>query len=315
MQSPRVDQGLWKPITGSPACSASLEVLNRYVEGTARDLQIIPKGHLDLEVCETVKADRIFILSFLLLVPALAEGCGGDEQLMGRAASRGFYAVDSAGRLLLEIDAFSGAATPIGNVGFQEVRGLALDPNTDILFGVDDATDYLVAIDPISGSGTPIGPVGFPSVRALAFDAKKSVLYGADADSNQLIVIDTSSGTSTPVGPLGFGTVADLAFDRLTGTLYGVTAGLCGAGAYPQLIRIDTTTGSATSVVNLWEDFRIPCTGWCTCREVTGLAFDAATGALYGISWSQLIDVEISTGECTPIGPVILGTLSGLSPL
>ncbi len=54
----------------------------------------------------------------------------------------------------------TGAATPIGPVGFSSVSGIAFHPTTGVLYavGFDGSTHVLLTIDKATGAGTTVGP-------------------------------------------------------------------------------------------------------------------------------------------------------------
>lgn len=132
-----------------------------------------------------------------------------------------------SGRRLVRIDPRTGATTPIGDIGFTEVRGLALHPRTGKLYGSDAATGALLRLDPRTGKGTRIANLA-PRPKDLG-------------------------ETITPV------TAAGLAFDPGTGSLYGASRGLMQKdkaveeldadlkrnATADRLLKIDPATGQA----------------------------------------------------------------------
>ena len=102
---------------------------------------------------------------------------------------------DGFGQVLIAIDAETGHGTAVGPLGlaiYANVRGMALDSNTGILYGSDTYHDELVTIDMATGAGTVVGPLQFQRVDGLAFDAATNTLLGTDSGlggSNQLISI------------------------------------------------------------------------------------------------------------------------------
>jgi len=124
------------------------------------------------------------------------------------------YGVDVVPQTLLRIDTASGAAIPIGTIGFKRIAGLAYDQNSDTLYGVDYDTDQLVTIDTASGVGTAVGSLGFGQVDGLAFDPYTDTLYGTDRNTAQLIVINTNTGAGTVVGRTIYPEIGGLAVIR-----------------------------------------------------------------------------------------------------
>ena len=182
------------------------------------------------------------------------------------------------------------------------VRGLAVDPVTNTVYGSDVVNDNLVTLDPLTGQASVIGPLGFGDVQGLAFDPSTGKLYGVDDATDNLIQIDTTTGAGTAIGPHGFPHVWGLAFDPVTNTLYGSKEGSSGV---VKLITIDTATGMGTNV------------GSIGFPEVWGLAFDPATNALYGskegaLGASGLITIDATTGIGQEVGPTGFGDVQGL---
>lgn len=203
---------------------------------------------------------------------------------------------------LIGINTTTGVGSSIGLVGFENIAGLAFDPNANRVYGSSiiggpfagtPNQSFLVGIDLGTGAGTLIGEIGFDRVGGLAFDPNSNTLYGVDGDSDQLITINTTTGMGTAVGALGFGTVTGLAFDPLNDVLYGVNF-------FPtaELITIDTTTEAGTAVDQIG-----------TYSGLSGLAFDTETGTPYGSNISlfnpntiELLVIEPTTGKGESVG-------------
>ena len=185
------------------------------------------------------------------------------------------------------------------------IQGLAFDSNSVTLYGTDIEQDVLVSIDSATGAATIIGDLGFGAVRGLAFDAATNTLYGIDTKSEQLITIDPITGAGTAAGgALGFPGAIALAFDSNTRTLYTATRG------FDELLSIDTTTGAATVIGSL----ALPLAG----QELSGLAFDAGTGILFGsragvtsAETHVLVSIDRATGATTEVGDMGLQKVYG----
>jgi len=201
---------------------------------------------------------RFTLLSALLLLVPLAS-----------AADPFLYTHDSS-RQLATVDVATGEVALIGDMG---------DVMTDIAFAPDGrlyAMSFftLYEVDPATGQATPIGAHGIPDGNALVF-ANQNVLYAMGADSTQLYQLNLATGTGTPLGDVGGGSAGDLAYNR--GELYVSTVSAT-------LIRIDLNPVSGTLVGNIGFP------------DVFGLA-TADDGVLYGISGTQILTVDTTTGE------------------
>lgn len=137
----------------------------------------------------------------------------------------------------------------VGNVGFDDVRGLGFNLGTGDLFGSNVATNQIIKIDTATGAGTALpGPLGFSNVQALAVDSIQDILFGiADnpgGSGQVLISINQTTGVGMQIGPLvNFDAVHGLGFNAATGQLIGSDIDAPGT-----LITIDTTTGEAMAI-------------------------------------------------------------------
>src|SRR5690606_19978461 len=115
--------------------------------------------------------------------------------------------VDSDQLVLFDFFNNPPAIAELGAVGFDEVRGLALNLATGELFGSDVATNQIIQIDPNNGTGAALGgPIGFTNVQGLGIDPFNGIMYGvADdpgGDGQVLIDINMTTGVGTLIGPV-----------------------------------------------------------------------------------------------------------------
>lgn len=215
----------------------------------------------------------------------------------------------STGIGLITIDTNTGAGSLVGPFGIQTgVWGLEFDSGNNILYG---ATNYaanpysdgqLLTISRTTGTATPVGGLIGSRVEGLAYDSVNNQLYGCTYPANNLVAISTSTGQGTVIGSTGFQNLEGLAFNPLDGKLYSVDVG---SGA---LIRIEPSIGIGTAVA------QIP-SSWV---QIRGLSFDSS-GRLYGAyqpfsgASTQLVIIDISTGQITNIGPTGYSSLEGLA--
>jgi len=135
-------------------------------------------------------------------------------------------------------------------------------------------------------------------IKGMAFDPATNTLYGINAIDGYLLTLriedDWSSfGAAREIKPTVFLSKSDLAFDPKNRMLYGLDS------TRDQLIAISPTTGYVTTIGAVGI-------------ECFGLAFDSATGVLYG-SGSQLIKIDPATGKGTVIGPLGFDDVRGLA--
>jgi hypothetical protein len=146
-------------------------------------------------------------------------------------------------------------ATKVGNTGTIQMEGVALNLETDIMYGVDNSTDpaRLKIVDKFTGMITStVGPLvdgsgeKYDNMEGLAFTFDEPyVLYGTNNPGeglSTLVTIDTSTGLVTPVGPVGYVNVECLVFGP-DGTLYGFSNG---NGLVDYFITIDINTGAGS---------------------------------------------------------------------
>jgi secreted PhoX family phosphatase len=105
---------------------------------------------------------------------------------------------------LYSIDLATGAQTPIGPTGFNDIEGLAFDAN-GTLYGVDDITNELVTCNLTTGACQTVGPlnVSFTDM-GLTFDQAGNLWMSTDAPSPETFYrVDPATGQATAVGPQG----------------------------------------------------------------------------------------------------------------
>jgi hypothetical protein len=121
--------------------------------------------------------------------------------------------------------------------------------------------------------------------------------------------MDQSGGTAAPVGPVGYDRVGDLTSDTRPGnaTLWGVRIG--GDDEIDRLLTIDPVTGAAVGALPITID-----TGGAFQGDpghMTSIAFDPASGALYGNTtvgfgapFDALYKIDPATGNADFIGRI-----------
>lgn len=161
----------------------------------------------------------------------------------------------------------------------------------------------LIAVDTETGAGTLIGPLNaFGPVTDLAF-RYDGVLFGTTGGGTKSVINIDEFGVETLVGTHIDGSVTGLEF--VGTTLYGTFIAKGGGSSPSQLVTVDQATGALTTV---------GATGF---GPIGGLAFDSATGILYGAtsgtSSGDLIKLNLETGAGTLIGSTGLGDVAALA--
>jgi hypothetical protein len=210
--------------------------------------------------------------------------------------------------VLHTLDPTTGAATFVGPFNVDGLMAsLAYDPTKDVLYGTTTASNNLYSINRSTGAATLIGSLGAELMHGLAFDPSTQTLYGTYGVSggDGLYSIDTATGAAALVGHVGFfradhlDRVVGLAVSPQTGDLYGSLGGSAGTGG---LVRIDKVTGQGQLI------------GFFT-PHIEGLAFEPATGMLYGVDNSNtrsLYTIDVTTAAARYVGSTGLANPLGL---
>ena len=205
---------------------------------------------------------------------------------------------------LYNINPNTGAATPIGAVGFNGVSAIDFS-SSGILYGVGispaSGAQELITINPATGAGTAVGATTVdPSehFQDIAFRHSDNALYGYE--DGDIYTFNITTGVATFLGnadnyPSGNG----LAFSPFD-TLYKADDS--------NLSTIDQSTGAGTVV----EPLNYATSG----DRVNGMKFDTLTGILWASvraadTSCYLANVDIDNGNVNEIGP----TQSGLTAL
>jgi uncharacterized repeat protein (TIGR01451 family) len=158
-------------------------------------------------------------------------------------------AIDGSGTDLFTVDTTTGAMTlvgPITGLGSQAyVMGLAVNPNTGLMYGIEIVSSSLVAIDKTTGAATTIGPLGYSTRfgQGLDFNAATGVLYLASIDygaggSQNMYTVDLDTGAATLIGPIGNNIIQLGAFG------IAVPSGPCGTPADQPWLSLNPTSGT-----------------------------------------------------------------------
>jgi len=237
---------------------------------------------------------------------------------------------------LVTVDAATGAATPVGAVGFERCGGIDFDAAGTLFATCERAdgsdTPVLVTIDLMTGAGTEIGPTGLnDSIGDISFRSD-GVLFAFDVANDPehtLATLDPLTGAGTVVGDSGLSAAGGnaMGFD-LADTLFHSQLT---TGPGQDLNTLDQTTGMATfvSLISPATDrFNAmdmdPATGtmYATLNEGTGgggprslatIDTVAATVAVIGVSDPSLDGIAVQP-VLAPPPPLPMGipTLGGL---
>ena len=238
------------------------------------------------------------------LSPACLCTAGGPELL---GLNPGQVGVDDTAVLKIEKDAF--LALPLGFGGAGSLSGMDIHPATGeihVTSGFGDGGN-LYYLDDQTGQACLVGPTGFSAVSGLAFCLDGTLVGSAFVSTTGgegLIEINRLTGAATLIGLYGSGIagIDALAVDPASGTLFGTSR-----FATALLFEIDRVSGLASLVCPLSEDG----SGLPPGAPIAGLAFDEATGELFGSLGQgdgRVIEIDLATcvfsycGDATPAG-------------
>jgi hypothetical protein len=203
---------------------------------------------------------------------------------------------------LYRVDESTGAATLIGDTGFERFGGLAFAPS-GTLYGYTPGALY--TLNTTTGAATRIGFLGTPAPEGgLAFQPGSGTLFAVDSTdpNDELLTINLATGAASIVGPLG---AAGRDTSGLTFLPDGRLLGVALAGGLDRLIEINPTTGAAFTIGVLGPNVGLPSVG--------GLEFDPDSGILYYSDASNLYSVNVTSGAATLIGAHGVFEMSGLA--
>lgn len=245
----------------------------------------------------------------LVLALGLTLGLGanaGAVVLLGSA-----YSGPTGPATLYNISPTTGAATPIGPIGFARVGSLDFSPVDGKLYGVgfNGTSVVLITIDPFTGAGTQVGPLGFTGnagVYDIAFRPSDGTLFavaqGVVSQSSavpvNLYTIDTATGAATLVGPLGT-TPPGLNGNGLAfrgATLFYGAGNVGGVNDDNALFTLDQSTGLATlqTAITFQGTF-----GSGNGPRPSAMKFDPVAGIL----WAVVITDEPTTSTLASFAP------------
>ncbi|TMD02445.1 MAG: DUF11 domain-containing protein, partial [Chloroflexi bacterium] len=214
--------------------------------------------------------------------------------------------------ILYAIDPATGAAAPVGPIGFDRISGMDFEPRTGILYATGNRpgtnTHVLITIDPSTGVGTEVGPTDINSINFnntatdISFRSSDGALFAYLRRNSDLAIINLATGRATFIGStFAAGSAGNgLAFSP-GDTLYHADE--------IELDTLDPETGLATLLVPL--SFSAPAD---TFPRINAMDFDPTTSVLFGSlsdgfggDENYLATVDIVSGVVSIIGSTAAG--------
>ena len=225
---------------------------------------------------------------------------------------------DQLGTLSLTDGTFTPTSSPfgtgsgsLGNIEFDDVDGLTVDPISGTLYGVQRVhrpdPDVLFQINKTTGAFVP-GAFGgddyvvitgniLDDIDDIAVDPITGQMYGASNTGGEggfLVRIDKATGVAETIGPFNIDDIEGLAFFN-DGQLYGSTGNFAGDPATRnELFTVNTTTGQATLVAPFgdtqYTDFEALA---CLMGGPTAVSFSTAADTVTGASLPVVVIVAV----------------------
>jgi hypothetical protein len=215
------------------------------------------------------------------------------------------FATDGSAGNLLTVDTVTGIATTIGFMGLA-APSLAVDPGTGVLYAGEGnglGLDNLYTVDPVTATPNLVGNSGLGAwaIAGMDFDSG-GALYASinmngpgQGGGDVLGTLNKNTGAGAIIGPFGPTDISAIAFEA-AGTLYGVSSGAAGP---PTLYTINTSTGAATAVAQILDQFGVAPAG-----RVGSLDYDLS-GFLYAGTtqgFGDLLRIDPATATFSLVG-------------
>jgi hypothetical protein len=211
---------------------------------------------------------------------------------------------------ILTIDPFTGAGTIIGPSLYPDLKSIAVDPVSNVLYGINTSAinTELVRVNAERGDAYRLhvlkagDTLALPDMNAIVFDLTGN-LYGL-MKSGKIYEINLGTGTCTLKSTAGI-QISSAAINPLSGELWAALYLAAGSGK-DKIYKINIETGDTT---------RVGLTGLNVMTN--SLIFDGA-GELFGTTGnasqvSNFIKIDTSNAAGTPVGPVQYPHITGLA--
>ncbi len=201
---------------------------------------------------------------------------------------------------LLNIDIQNGQGTLIGQTGFENIHGMAVNPVSGVIYATANnsvGSTSLLRVNSQQGDAYVTAEMPQFNLRALTFD-RDGTPYTARFTNGELFTVDMATGELTSIGQTTIPLLSGLSINPLNGELWGISL-------VNKLYKIDKTNGQSTLVGN---------PGFSRTPDIV---FDDQ-GNLYGLAGgendvSELISIDTTTGAGTVIGSVGVVGVAGLA--
>ncbi len=200
----------------------------------------------------------------------------------------------------LSIDIQNGQGTLIGQTGFENIHGMAVEPVSGVIYATANnsaGSTSLLRVNSQQGDAYVTAEMPQFNLRAMTFD-RDGTPYTARFTNGELFTVDLATGDLTSIGQTGIPLLSGLAINPTNGDLWGISL-------VNKLYKIDKTNGQSTLV------------GSPGFSRTPDIVFDDL-GNLYGLAGgendvSELVAIDTTTGVGTVIGSVGMVGVGGLA--
>jgi|WetSurMetagenome_2_1015567.scaffolds.fasta_scaffold02875_3 hypothetical protein len=207
---------------------------------------------------------------------------------------------------ILTINPQTGAGSVIGQSFYPEVKGLAINPLTGIIYGLETYSSpaEIIRVNSEYGDSYSLFPVNIPSIADIAFDTL-GTLYGIGVNG-ELYTIDLSNGDLSFVVD-AIGSYSGITFNPQTNELWATSRSFLPPNK-DAVFKVNISTGDTTIV------------GHTGLNQLTNdLVFDENLN-LYGVigiasELNDFISINPNNGSGTIIGSVGMKNILGLAYL
>jgi immune inhibitor A len=205
---------------------------------------------------------------------------------------------------ILTINQLSGAGTNIGSSLYAEIKGISVNPKTNIIYGLVSTTAgaEFVKINATDGDSYNIFTVPTSNMTAIAFDTSGN--FYAATRSGGIYSVNLQNKTITQICSTKV-QLMSIAFDPKTNELYGTPYIAIGSNK-DRIFKINPLTGD--TIISGKTGLGV---------LTVGIAFNA-DGQLFGITGigtanSNFISINKTTGEGLLVGAVGLNGITGIA--
>ncbi|MEJ2193567.1 MAG: FlgD immunoglobulin-like domain containing protein [Ignavibacteriaceae bacterium] len=205
---------------------------------------------------------------------------------------------------ILTVDKNTGSGTELGSSNFNELNSLAINPNTNIIYGISTGTSAteLARVNATGGDAYTEYELDLGLMSSVAFDTS-GTLYGSTR-AGDIYTIDLSDGSYQNIVSASI-EITSITFHPVTNELWASPRIVFGP-TKDKIFTIDLTTGDAKLVGETGFDV-----------TTNDLAFDD-DGTLYGIiggamETGELITISTTDAAGTLVGQIGFDNVTGLA--